>query len=489
MNIPQRLGKYPVTEVLGKGAMGIVYKGYDPVIKRPVAIKTIRKELIEEDEKAESLAGRFRKEAQAAGALNHPGIVSVYEYGEDAQYAYIAMEYVEGNTLREYLARGASFDERDTVSIMSQLLDALDYAHQRTVWHRDVKPANIIIMSNGRIKLADFGIARIESSDRTHASVVMGTPGYIAPEHYLGQAVDHRVDVFSAGVLFYVLLARQAPFRGRPEAIMHDVCYHDPEAPSAVDPEHRWPQYDPLVARAIRKSPAERFPSAGSFRAAILAEYARPVSDSISESTIISNVVRPLGVDPSLPSSAPSNNAAAAAIGGRTTAASHGHGTSLPPPTGWDIPALGGVEVELARFVGPVAKVLVRRAARVHKDLASLVAALCESIDSPTDRDAFARAVTGRGAAFLSVQRATAEKEDATLPAISNTASPALSPEDLERATKLLTTYIGPIAKVVAKRAAVAGITRREFFAKVVQSLETDAQRERFLREAGVRVN
>jgi len=176
--------------------MGIVYRGYDPVIKRPVAIKTIRRELIEEDERAESLAGRFRKEAQAAGALNHPGIVSIYEYGEDTNHAFIAMEYVEGNSLREYLARGARFEERDIVSIMSQLLDALDFAHKRTVWHRDVKPANIIIMGNGRIKLADFGIARIESSDRTLANVIMGTPGYIAPEHYLGQPARRR---FAAG--------------------------------------------------------------------------------------------------------------------------------------------------------------------------------------------------------------------------------------------------------------------------------------------------
>lgn len=486
MSIPQRLGKYPVTEVLGKGAMGIVYKGFDPVIKRPVAIKTIRKELIEEDEKAESMAGRFRKEAQAAGALNHPGIVSVYEYGEDEHYAYIAMEYVEGNTLREYLARGATFDERDTVSIMSQLLDALDYAHQRSVWHRDVKPANIIVMSNGRIKLADFGIARIESSDRTHHSVVMGTPGYIAPEHYLGQPVDHRVDVFSAGVLFYVLLARQAPFRGRPEAIMHDVCYHDPEPPSAVDPQHRWPQYDPLVMRAIRKNPAERFPSAGAFRAAILAEYARPVSDSISESTIISTVVRPVGVDPSTPSALPRTSMAPGTVAMPSGTSMVG-GTSLPPPTGWDAPVLANVEVELARYVGPVARVLVRRAARTHTDLQSLVAVLVESIDKPEDRDKFSRAVTGRGAAFLAVTHPPVDR-DSTLPAM-NTASPALSPEDLERATKLLTEYIGPIAKVVAKRAAVAGISRREFYAKVVQHLETDAQRERFLRDAGVRVN
>ena len=124
-NIPERLGKYPITEVLGKGAMGVVYRGWDPVIKRPVAIKTIRKELIDDDDNAAHLSSRFRTEAQAAGALSHPSIVSVYEYGEDDRFAYIAMEYVEGNSLREYLERGAAFDERDTVSIMSQLLDAL----------------------------------------------------------------------------------------------------------------------------------------------------------------------------------------------------------------------------------------------------------------------------------------------------------------------------------------------------------------------------
>src|SRR5215510_7483383 len=153
-SIPERLGKYPVTGVLGRGAMGTVYLGHDPVIKRRVAIKTIRKELIEDDEKAENMSERFRREAQAAGALNHPGIVAIYEYGEDDNYAFIAMEYVEGNTLRDYLTHGASFDERDTVSIMSQLLDALEFAHRHNVWHRDIKPANIIIMSNGRIKLA-----------------------------------------------------------------------------------------------------------------------------------------------------------------------------------------------------------------------------------------------------------------------------------------------------------------------------------------------
>jgi len=469
MNSPQRLGKYPITGILGKGAMGIVYRGYDPVIKRPVAIKTIRRELIEEDERAESLAGRFRKEAQAAGALNHPGIVSIYEYGEDASHAFIAMEYVEGNSLREYLARGARFEERDIVSIMSQLLDALDFAHKRTVWHRDVKPANIIIMGNGRIKLADFGIARIESSDRTLANVIMGTPGYIAPEHYLGQPTDHRIDIFSAGVLFYVLLAGQAPFRGRPEAIMHDVCYHDPTPPSESDPTRRWEKYDPIVARAIAKAPETRFDSAGDFRAAILAEYARPVSESISESTIIRHPVRPAPTEGSTPSHTQ-----------KTSAISTG-GTA--PPPGWEVAVLAGVEIELARYVGPVARVLVRRAARQHKNLGALVAAVAVSIDAAAEREAFARAVTGRGLQSAAPTLVSADGSDITVGETVMT-GPPVTEQDMERATRILTTLIGPIAKVVVKRAAGPNISRRDFFSRVSQSLDSEAQRERFLREA-----
>lgn len=466
MNIPQRLGKYPVSQVLGKGAMGIVYLGRDPVIKRPVAIKTIRKELIEDDEKAESMSARFRREAQAAGTLNHPGIVAVYEYGEDEEYAFIAMEYVEGNTLREYQSQGARFDERDTVSIMAQLLDALEFAHANSVWHRDIKPANIIIMKNGRIKLADFGIARIESTDRTRTNMLMGTPGYIAPEYYLGEPVDHRIDIFAAGVLLYELLAGRAPFRGRPEAIMHDVCYDDPVPPSEVVRSRGWPRYDGVVARALEKSPAQRFQSAGDFRAALLAEYAHPVSNTISEATIISNVVRPVGVDPGTPS-APKTPS---------------FPSSTMPPSDWSIPVLSGIEIELARFIGPVAKVLVRRAARTHKDIDALVLGLLGSLDRDADREAFAHAVTGRALVAAPEAAGTASAASSST---ASTPGPTVTPEDVDRAAKLLMPYIGPIARVVAKRAATPGGSRQDFFVEVARSLETASQRERFLRDAG----
>ena len=494
LKVPERLGKYPITGVIGRGAMGIVFKGYDPVIKRPVAIKTIRKELLEDDDAgsiaasgasgqfaSDTLSSRFQREAQAAGALNHPGIVSVYEYGEDSNYAFIAMELVEGNNLRDYIANGTSFDEQDTVSIMSQLLDALHYAHSSTVWHRDIKPANIMVMSNGRIKLTDFGIARLESADRTRTNVIMGTPGYIAPELYLGGHVDHRMDIFAAGVVFYQLLARKSPFRGGPEAIMHDVCYHDPEPPSKADPAHRWPQYDVIVARAIAKAPAERFQSAGEFRSAILDAYAQPVANTISEATIVTHRSKSAfaEVGPGPGSGGGSGGAGVPPSMPKTFTVSS---PSAPPPTGWSGVVLAGVEVEIAKYVGPVAKVLVRRAAKEHKDLESLVGSLMPAIDDPKERSAFARAVLGKP--MTTPLRGAPRPSEGTAPPATRPGD-ALTAADLERATKVLIGYIGPIGKVIAKRAATEGVSRRDFFAKVAGSLDSDVVRERFMREAG----
>lgn len=483
LKVPERLGKYPITGVIGRGAMGIVFKGYDPVIKRPVAIKTIRKELLEDDEPgsvsvsavsghyaSDTLSSRFQREAQAAGALNHPGIVSVYEYGEDANYAFIAMELVEGNNLRDYIANGTNFDEQDTVSIMSQLLDALHYAHCATVWHRDIKPANIMVMSNGRIKLTDFGIARLESADRTRTNVIMGTPGYIAPELYLGGQVDHRMDIFAAGVVFYQLLARKSPFRGGPEAIMHDVCYHDPEPASKADPAHRWAQYDAIVARAIAKAPGDRFQGAGDFRTAILDAYAQPVANTISEATIVTHRSKSAFADsgtPSLPKTFSVSNP-----------------SSGPPPTGWSGVVLAGVEVEIAKYVGPVGKVLVRRAARENKDLESLVGALMPAIDDPKERSAFARAVLGKPMT-TPLRGAPRASEGTPVPGPGTRPGDVLSAAELEHATRLLIGYIGPIGKVVAKRAAREGVSRREFFAAVAAHFDSDATRERFMREVG----
>src|SRR5512147_2603353 len=247
--IPAQLGKYAITEVLGKGAMGVVYKGFDPHIRRIVALKTIRKDLMDDDQEATLLA-RFHNEAQAAGRLSHPGIVGVYEWGEEGDVAFLAMEYVEGNSLREYFVRGTRFDGRDMVSVMAQLLDALQHAHEQGVWHRDIKPANIIVMKNGKLKIADFGIARIDSSNLTQTGAVMGTPGYMAPEQYSGNLVDWRADIFSAGVVMYQLLTGVRPFIGNPDVIAYKICHEQPPRPSDVNPGSGSAEFDSVTMKA-----------------------------------------------------------------------------------------------------------------------------------------------------------------------------------------------------------------------------------------------
>src|SRR5262245_16435570 len=318
MSKPRHLGKYEITEVLGQGAMVVVYQGFDPGIRRTVAIKTIRRELVEGERHAAAMLARFRNEAQAAGKLAHPGIVAVYDYGEDATVSYIAMEYVEGNSLREYIGRGTRFAERDAVSVMAQLLEALGHAHERRVWHRDIKPGNIIVMRNGRVKIADFGIARIEASDLTQTGVMMGSPGYMAPEQYAASQIDHRADLFAAGVVFYQLVTGAKPFVGTAEQVTYATCHTEPLRPSLADPGKGWERYDPVIAKALSKKPEDRYQSAEAFRAAVLAAHDAPAAAAVSEETIIVEVLRPaaaveLSGSPKPPPSARPRGAAAIA--------------------------------------------------------------------------------------------------------------------------------------------------------------------------------
>ena len=323
MSQREHLGKYELLEVLGRGAMGVVYKGFDPGIDRTVAIKTVRKELIEDDGRAGMALARFRNEARAAGRLSHPGIVAVYDYGESDAVTYIAMEYVQGNSLREYFNRGTRFSEADIVSIMAQLLEALQHAHDAGVWHRDIKPANLIIMGNGRLKVADFGIARIETSQLTQTGVVMGSPGYMAPEQYSGGPVDFRADLFAAGVVMHQLLTGVRLFTGSAEQVAYKICHQEAPLPSTVDPGKGWERYDAVVARALSKDPAQRYPSARAFRDAIVDVYAAPANAAISEETIIAAPTLPAAVfEPSNPSARTGDRAGSAP----------GTPPPLPPP-------------------------------------------------------------------------------------------------------------------------------------------------------------
>jgi serine/threonine-protein kinase len=465
---PEKIGKYRIDGVLGKGAMGVVYKAFDPGIERVVAVKTVRKDLVDPDLAVQVMA-RFQNEAKAAGRLLHPNIVSVYEYGEDELNAFIAMEFVEGTGLREYLNRKASFDVGQIVAIMSQLLLALDFAHERGVVHRDVKPANLILTSGGALKVADFGIARIDTSNLTNAGMVMGTPSYMSPEQCQGKEVDKRSDLFSAGVVLYELLTGEKPFTGSIEAIAFKICYEEPKPPSELSKLPVSPALDAIVLTAVTKDPAARFQNAKAFNRALR-----------------------LALDPQLNVKRETQDATEINLAAVTLQAQ-----AAPV---WDDTTLHTIERELADLVGPMARVMVKKAAAKSRDTAELYALISDSITDPEVRKRF----------LDGLQKAAAERSGATKTATSvrsgasktaanvrGTIAPqlrsmsgdtqALAPLDpafVEQTTSRLAVYLGPIAKVVARKAAKEAANRQQFVQLLANHLGAQ-ERAGFLRDFG----
>lgn len=274
--VPQKLGKYEVRREVGRGGMGIVYEGYDPVIDRRVALKTFIHEFFDGTQ-SDNLLTRLRREAQAAGRLSHPNIIAVYDYDEDKTLdadgtehttAFIAMEFVEGRSLENYFQAHERFPMAEVMRIMSELLDALEYSHEHGVVHRDIKPANIILLKNGTVKVGDFGVARIESSTLTQVGTVLGSPSYMSPEQFMGQTVDGRSDLYSAAVVLYELLTGEVAFSGAYTTIMHRVLNETPSPPSALNVQVP-KAFDGLLAMAMAKRPDERFQSAAAFKNAL----------------------------------------------------------------------------------------------------------------------------------------------------------------------------------------------------------------------------
>ncbi len=274
MTIPENIGKYEIRREIGKGAMGTVYEGFDPVIERPVAIKTILAEYLANVESTSAVA-RFKLEAQAGGRLQHPAIVGVYEYGEDADMAFIVMEYVPGQQLRRLMRERGRFELIDVFEVMKQLLSALDYSHKHGVVHRDIKPANVMVLSGMKIKVMDFGVAKMESSSLTQVGTVLGTPTHIAPEQLIGLPADGRADLWSAAVILYELLTGHGPFLAEtPASVLHNVLHVDPAPPSSRDSSVP-AVFDDLIARALAKKPEDRFQSARDFTNALLAAFVK----------------------------------------------------------------------------------------------------------------------------------------------------------------------------------------------------------------------
>lgn len=459
---PQRLGKYEIVGVLGEGAMGIVYKAIDPHIHRPVAIKAIRAPLLAPSAKEFGAAQRFRTEAQAAGRLVHPNIVSVYEFGEDGPNRFLVMEYVEGVSLLELTAHGRRLPLNDVASVMLQLLDALACAHAQGVWHRDIKPANLIVTADGRLKVTDFGIARIESAALTHHTTVLGSPGYMAPERYTDEAPDSRVDIFACGVLLYELLTGQAPFRGTSSAVMYQVLHEEPPAPSSLPIAFAPPaRFDAVVARAIAKRPGERFASAAQMREALLQAMGRPVAPTVSVDTM----VRPRqdAADP------PTQVLPRAAVASGST--------GVP---GWDPALLAALERLLLDTLGPVARLVVRNAARRGTEPHAAVARIAAEHLDESEREAFVAAATRLLPPRTGGHGAHGPVATRDLPVLGST---PMRRELVAGAERVLTDHIGPIAGVIVRRAATTATSQEQFFTALVDQAGEEADAKQLLAE------
>src|SRR5512140_2299626 len=266
----RKLGRYGIVRVLGKGAMGVVYEGRDPNLERRVAIKTVKVENLSEEAAAEYEA-RFRTEARSAVRLQHPNSVSVYDSGRDGDIAFLVMEYIQGDDLKHHLDRGVRYSLEQSLKIIRDLLSALDYAHKQGIVHRDIKPANLLIEPGGRVKLTDFGVARIaDSTDATRTQGAMvGTLKYMSPEQVQGQKIDARADLFSVGVVLYQLLTDKRPFDGENDfSIIHQIIGHTPPPPSSFNARLP-PAIDAVVARALAKNRDDRFATARDFAPAL----------------------------------------------------------------------------------------------------------------------------------------------------------------------------------------------------------------------------
>ena len=410
--LPARIGRYDISAELGRGSTSIVYKGVDPADGRVVAIKTLQRNGADADGDADAILARFRNEARTIGRLRHPGVVAVDEFGEDGLHSWIAMEHVEGSNLDDILLRCPLLGQDRALALMDELLDALGCVHDEGICHRDLKPANIMVTPAGRVKLTDFGVARLRDLGLTRVSSIIGTPAFMAPEQFTGGALDHRADLFACGVLLFLLLSGRRPFSGAPAAVMHQILHEEPPLLSDAGGGQVGRAYDAVVARALAKRADERFATAAEMRDAL-----RAAALQAADSTLVT-VVKTLVQDAGSP---------------------------------WAAEERVRVERAPAHAVEPMAQMVVR-GAQAH---AALVDALALYTPDPGRREALFDNTPPRHA-------------DGTR--TSN--EPLLAPEVFTGVQQLLTRLLGPVAGVIVRRAAdTAGGSRPAFVMHVLAEL------------------
>ncbi len=446
---PPGIGRYRILNILGRGAMGVVYLGYDEAIDRQVAIKTIHRHLLD-DEGGQEWLERFRREVRAAGRCLHPNIVTVFEYGEVDRAPYIVMEYVQGRELRDYLKERQPLPLANAVAIIVQVLNALGHAHAQGVVHRDIKPANIIVLADGQVKVTDFGIARLDTgSDLTQVGMMVGSPSYMAPEQFSDQHADRRADLYATGVVLFELLTGTRPFSGRNASeLMYQVLHEPHRRLTQLNPALPV-ELDPVLDRALAKAPNQRFQEAGEFIAALEGLKLVEREAAMDGSTVIR--IAPVQT-PELPAN------------------------TVP---GWDAALLAQAEQFLIETLGPVARVLVRRTALQVGSPAELIQQLAAAIPNEQERLRFQRRMrvaTGGTATATGMGSSMSRSQ----------MSAAMGPfeqETLETVRQHLTVYLGPIAKVLIKQVAGKARSLEDLYRQLAEQIPTAADRAAFLKK------
>jgi serine/threonine-protein kinase len=442
--------------------MGVVYEANDAIIDRRVAVKLVRTELLEGQER-EDYVERFRREAQAAARCSHPGVVVVFDYALHEGNPYLVMEYVDGLGLDKVLAQGERFAPPAAVHIVAQVLEALGAAHEAGIVHRDIKPANILLAAGARVKVTDFGVARLPSSSLTHHGAAVGTPSYMSPEQCRGAPVDARSDLFSAATVLQEMLTGRRPFGGRDfTEVAVRLLQDPPEGGEAVE-AIAGPALRKALEHALAKRPDDRFSSAREMAEALR----RAVESEVADETLVENIDRTI-------------------VTARGRAPSRSDLPSRPSSTGSMIdPALlGSIERRLAERVGPIAHYLVQTSLRTAASAEELCDALAQRIDRPEARRQF---LTEALEALRSGTTAAPAALSTTHPPPStfHDGSGVIPAEEIERVRRALAESLGPIAKILVQRTVPHATSLQDLWDRLAAHIGEAGPRADFLRRRG----